>query len=113
MNSLSISGREPATGRCIRVTVQAGQIVSVDDSHQDSDLWISAGLIDLQVNGYRGLDLNGVNASSETVSQLTRALLATGVTTYAPTVVTAPEAEILHRLACISEARATDSIARK
>jgi N-acetylglucosamine-6-phosphate deacetylase len=113
MNPLSISGRDPATGRCICVKVQAGQIISVDDTPQDCDLWISAGLIDLQVNGYQGLDLNGDNASSETVSQLTRALLATGVTTFAPTLVTASESEILHRLACISEARTADSIARK
>ena len=96
MNPLSISGRDPATGRCICVKVQAGQIISVDDTPQDCDLWISAGLIDLQVNGYQGLDLNGDNASSETVSQLTRALLATGVTTFAPTLVTASESEILH-----------------
>jgi N-acetylglucosamine-6-phosphate deacetylase len=113
MNTLSIHGREAATGKCIAVTVEAGQIISVDDAPQDCDLWISAGLIDLQVNGYLGLDLNGDNASPETVSQLTGELLATGVTTFAPTVVTAFESEILRRLAYVSEARRADSVARK
>jgi N-acetylglucosamine-6-phosphate deacetylase len=111
MGRLRISGREPATGRCIAVTVEAGSIVSVDAASQDSDLWISAGLIDLQVNGYRGFDLNGGDVSSATVSELTRALLATGTTTFAPTLITAPEPEILHRLACIAQARASDPVA--
>jgi N-acetylglucosamine-6-phosphate deacetylase len=72
VGQLHISGREPATGRCITVTIEAGLIVSVEAAHQDCDLWISAGLIDLQVNGYRGLDLNGCDVSSETVSQRNR-----------------------------------------
>jgi N-acetylglucosamine-6-phosphate deacetylase len=113
VSQLHISGREPATGRCITVTIEAGLIVSVEAAHQDCDLWISAGLIDLQVNGYRGLDLNSCAVSSETVSQLTRALLATGVTTFAPTVITAPESGILQRLACVAQACTSDSVARQ
>jgi N-acetylglucosamine-6-phosphate deacetylase len=113
VDQLHISGREPSTGKCITLTVEAGRIVSVNAAGLDCGLWISAGLIDLQVNGYHGLDLNDGGVTSDTVSQLTRALLATGVTTFAPTVITAPEPDILHRLACIAQARASDPVAGK
>lgn len=113
MNSTTISGREPATGKCIAITIDAGVIVSIDSASHDCDLWISCGLIDLQVNGYGGFDLNGNSASSETVSRLTRAMLTMGVTTFAPTVVTAFEPEILKRLSYISQARTSDYIARQ
>jgi N-acetylglucosamine-6-phosphate deacetylase len=108
-----ISGRDPATGEGITVTIEGGLIISVDVGPLECDLWISPGLVDLQVNGYRGFDLNGGNVSPETVSQLTRALLGTGVTTFVPTLITALEPEILHRLACIASSRASDSVARK
>jgi N-acetylglucosamine-6-phosphate deacetylase len=106
-----LTGRDPATGRAIMVTIQDGRIVRIGLLETPCDLWISAGLVDLQVNGYLGLDLNGYDCRAETVSKLTRALLATGVTTFAPTVITAPEEEIIHRLVCVARARSKDAIA--
>jgi len=106
-----VLGREPATGRSIRVTIEEGMILLVESTDESSDLWIAAGLVDLQVNGYFGLDLNGHDPSANTVSKLARVLLTTGVTSFAPTVISAPEKEIVHRLECIAEACANDSVA--
>jgi N-acetylglucosamine-6-phosphate deacetylase len=111
MSRTQVLGREPATGRSVIVTIEKGRILLVESTDIPSDLWISAGLVDLQVNGYFGLDLNGHDPSAKTVSKLARALLATGVTSFAPTVITAPEEAIVHRLACIADACARDSIA--
>jgi N-acetylglucosamine-6-phosphate deacetylase len=113
VGGLRISGRELATGTSISVVVEDELVVAIDPAPHECDLWISPGLVDLQINGYRGLDLNGRSPSPETVSQLARALLSTGTTTFAPTVMSASEPEILRRLACVARARASDDVARK
>ncbi|MGM7699941.1 N-acetylglucosamine-6-phosphate deacetylase [Microbacterium sp. A84] len=68
------------------------------------------GLIDLQVNGFRGHDVNADDVTAETIVALTRALWAEGVTRYLPTVITASEEKILHVLAAIIEARSMDAL---
>jgi N-acetylglucosamine-6-phosphate deacetylase len=106
-----VLGREPATGRSIMVTVDDGVIVLIEPTNAAADLWIASGLVDLQVNGYFGLDLNGSDANAATVSRLARALLATGVTCFAPTVITSSEDEIVRRVENTAEACANDSVA--
>ncbi|WP_309127335.1 amidohydrolase family protein [Microbacterium sp.] len=68
------------------------------------------GFIDLQVNGFRGLDVNSDDVTADTLIALTRELWAEGVTTYLPTVITASEEKILHVLAMIAQARRTDPL---
>src|SRR5699024_2048324 len=63
------------------------------------------GLVDLQVNGYAGHDVNADDVTVETITALTRALWAEGVTTYLPTVITASEDKIRHVLSVIAAAR--------
>ena len=103
MSRTEILGRNLSTGTSILVKLEEKTIFSIEPSNEAPDLWISAGLVDLQVNGYLGLDLNGPNLTSETISQLVRSLLATGVTTFAPTVITAAEKSIIQRLTCIAK----------
>ncbi len=54
----------------------------------------SAGLIDLQVNGYAGVDFNDAGITADAMDHALQAMLAGGVTTCLPTVITAP-AEVL------------------
>ena len=72
---------------------------------------VSTGLVDLQVNGYKGLDCNDPAATSAMIPLLAKELLAVGVTTFAPTVITASEPDILSRLGMIAEGRASDAVA--
>src|SRR5699024_1785819 len=68
------------------------------------------GLIDLQVNGYAGHDVNADDVDVETLADLTHALWAQGVTTYLPTVITASEEKLTHVLAVIPAARRSDPL---
>jgi len=106
-----LSGRNPATGQGVLLSIEDGKIVHVESLDAIDQPWISAGLVDLQVNGYRGFDVNGPEVCAGTTSQLARALLATGVTTFAPTVCTSSENEMLHRLSSIAQACAADPVA--
>lgn len=55
------------------------------------------GLVDLQVNGFAGVDFGTADRSG--YERAGAALLATGVTAYQPTLITAPEAELVVALA--------------
>jgi N-acetylglucosamine-6-phosphate deacetylase len=104
----TVVGRDPATGNGLAITMDGGLIASIAPTDYDGPLYVSAGLIDLQVNGYAGLDLNDHALTPEHVGALTARLLALGVTTYLPTLITAPESSIVSALSAIREARLRD-----
>jgi N-acetylglucosamine-6-phosphate deacetylase len=100
-----VRGRRPDDGQTITIDVRAGRIQDVrEESHGETD-WLSAGLIDLQVNGFGGHDLNASTLTEEIVRGLAQVMLSCGVTTFAPTLITAPEPQLLHALATIRAAR--------
>jgi N-acetylglucosamine-6-phosphate deacetylase len=52
-----VVGRDPATGDLLTVRVEGGRIARVDAQATDDDgpePYVSAGLVDLQVNGFAG-----------------------------------------------------------
>jgi N-acetylglucosamine-6-phosphate deacetylase len=87
------------------VTTAGTVIAEVAASPEPSAVWLSPGLIDLQANGFGGHDVNADDVSPDTVAEMVAALARVGVTTVVPTIVTAPEAKILHALAAIRAAR--------
>jgi N-acetylglucosamine-6-phosphate deacetylase len=101
----SISGRDPHTGRKVEVVIRDGVIAAVTDVPSADPAWLSTGLIDLQINGYQGFDLNADHLTSDTVIDLSRSVLATGVTTFLPTIITASEEKIIACLCTIAAAR--------
>jgi N-acetylglucosamine-6-phosphate deacetylase len=105
MGKQKISGRNPKNGRSIEVTWENGLVQEVCDSRQDEEAWLSCGLIDLQINGYGGDDVNAKDPDPEVILSLTKKVIASGVTTYLPTVITASEMEITAALRAIAEAR--------
>lgn len=63
----------------------------------DAD-FAAQGLIDLQVNGFAGVDFNRPGITPEQVDRALTAMAATGVTTVLPTIITAPQHEIVATL---------------
>jgi N-acetylglucosamine-6-phosphate deacetylase len=112
MSLKSIKGRDPASGEVIEVFVENGAIQSIVPSSDSEDLWLSPGFIDLQVNGYDGCDLNAESITPDVVIALTHKLIATGVTTFLPTLITAGEDRIIAALRAIVEARSISPLAR-
>ncbi|HEY2078852.1 MAG TPA: amidohydrolase family protein [Streptosporangiaceae bacterium] len=105
---MNVTGRDPATGRTLCVTTEGGVIAEVRPAEGTSDLWLAPGLVDLQVNGFAGHDVNDTEVSAETLVELVRALWRVGVTTVLPTVVTASERQITRAVAVIGRARDAD-----
>jgi N-acetylglucosamine-6-phosphate deacetylase len=105
MSRHTITGRNPQNGRPLTVTICDGLIREVQDGRRDENVWLSPGLVDLQVNGYGGDDVNDEEPGPEAIISLTRKLIAMGVTTYLPTIITAAEVRITAALRAIAEAR--------
>ncbi|GAA1637057.1 hypothetical protein GCM10009744_27780 [Kribbella alba] len=108
----SYGGLDPATGRPLTVRVEGGRIVDVSAATGEVDGWLAPGFVDLQVNGFAGLDVNGPDVTTETVVELGRALAAAGTTTFAPTVITASEHDMVNSLRAIAAAREADPVTR-
>jgi N-acetylglucosamine-6-phosphate deacetylase len=105
-----VTGRDPATGRSLKVTIEDGRIGEIRSLDEPAELWLAPGLIDLQVNGFQGHDVNGADVHPGVVVELARSLHRVGVTTVVPTIVTAAEERIIASLAAIAEARAADPL---
>jgi N-acetylglucosamine-6-phosphate deacetylase len=108
MSTTKIAGRDPQSGRSIDVTMENEVIARIEETTSDTDLYLSPGFVDLQVNGHAGFDVNAEQTSTAILSGLADAMLAHGVTCFAPTIITAPEEEICGRLKVIAEARSLD-----
>ena len=106
-----IEGRSPQTGEVLRVETDGDRIVGVRRAEtRDASLpWLIPGLIDLQVNGYAGFDVNGADVCAESVIGITHALAAAGVTTWVPTIITASEEAIVASLRAVCAARDADA----
>jgi N-acetylglucosamine-6-phosphate deacetylase len=72
---------------------------------------ISPALFDIQVNGFRGHDVNGENASPDDVAAMVEALHGTGVGLCCPTVTTGPSEGMCGSLQAIAAACEDESIA--
>jgi len=62
------------------------------------------GLVDLQVNGFAGVDFNDARIDAAAMAHALRAMRATGVATCLPTVITATEEDLATRLAALDAA---------
>ena len=112
MPTTRVTGRDVGTGRGISVIVADGRIVAIEpiDVQPMSGPHLAAGLIDLQVNGFRGLDFNDGRLTPARVAELTRMMTELGVTTYLPTLITASRASLLSALVAIAAARREDPL---
>lgn len=102
------------TGRIVArpaiVEIRYGNVIqSVDDllSPPPSADFLSPGFIDVQVNGFAGVDYNDPAATHEEIARSIRVMFTTGVTRFFPTIITGAEDRItgaLRNLAAAKEA---------
>ncbi|MBM3826148.1 MAG: amidohydrolase family protein [Verrucomicrobia bacterium] len=107
----TIRGIDPATSRPVAVEVSGSLVRSVREESHDVKSWVVPGLVDLQVNGYMGRDVNAASPSAVEISRLCQEMLKVGVTTFLPTVITHAEGTILASLKAVSQAVQSDPVA--
>ena len=108
---MNCNGRSAVSGERIEIEFDAA-IKNVDPlfgADGDDGIFLAPGFIDLQVNGFAGVDFNSPTATYEEISGAIGAIFSTGVTRFFPTVITgAPDAMIaaLRNLAAARESLA-------
>ena len=78
----------------------------------DEDIWIAPGFIDIQVNGFAGIDFNHPNFSGDDLVGVCRHLLSTGVTRFCPTLITAGYKQLVRNIEEIRQACQRHSLVR-
>lgn len=102
---MKCSGRNVSTGEW--VAVEGDSVIQYVDSllEEGGEDYLAPGFIDLQVNGFAGVDYNSPETPQEEIGRSIRALFSTGVTRFFPTVITGDPASMRAALANLAAAR--------
>jgi N-acetylglucosamine-6-phosphate deacetylase len=105
-----IRGRHYRTGKGVAIRAKAGRIEAL--GRGSGRRWVGPGLVDLQVNGFRGLDFNTLPVPADLTGRVTRELWSIGVTTYLPTVITNSPERIEEAVRAVARGCEEDADAR-
>ena len=99
------TGRHPETGRLVRVHEEAGRITLVEEAGPaNREPWIAPGMIDIQVNGFSGVDYNSPDTEHDEIARSIESIRTTGVTRFLPTVITGSNENICGSLKNLASA---------
>lgn len=103
---MKCSGIHAVSGEEIGITFE-DQIVSIEPALEklDDPPMLSPGWIDLQVNGFTGVDYNSPSTSHEEIARSLGVLFSCGVTRFYPTVITGSLEDMAGALKNLAEAR--------
>lgn len=107
MGKMKCSGVDVTTGEAVELFFD-GVVEGVDPLlvPEPGLPYVAPGWIDIQVNGFAGVDYNSPRASHEEIARSIRALFATGVTRFFPTVITGPPQDMVGALRNLARAKA-------
>src|SRR5665648_718673 len=102
MKNYSVEGIDYRTKKAIRIEIEDGRIVHISECDSELSSYLAPGLVDLQINGYKGIDLNQSGLSVADIDSITRMLWEQGVTTFFPTIISNSDEETESLLGTIS-----------
>jgi len=96
------------TEKLVRVEIENGLIRNISEAHAESaggkKIYVAPGLIDNQVNGYRGTDFAEEPLSLDGIKSTAEAIWKDGVTTFVPTLVTGSHDRLIKNLKVLAQA---------
>ncbi len=107
-NAQKIQGLLYSDGNPVSLSLDKEKITKVSALKKDGKIpktYIAPGLIDIQINGYVGVDFSGPDLTVEGVKKATKSLWKAGVTSYYPTVITSDIERIKANLAILAKAK--------
>lgn len=118
--SVVIQGRWERGASPMEIVIAAGRIETIRPAAARTGLVVGApeclvteGFLDMQVNGFAGVDFNRLDVTVDDLVRATHAMWRSGVTQFFPTVVTAPVKSMLGTLKAIALAREQEPILRR
>ncbi|MEQ6119168.1 amidohydrolase family protein [Reichenbachiella sp. MALMAid0571] len=103
----TVEGILYSDGSAVSLDMDNGNIVEIkriESVGNTKQIFVAPGLIDVQINGYMGVDFSGPGLTVEGVRKATKALWKAGVTTYFPTVITSDIALTKKNFTVLAEA---------
>lgn len=98
----------------LSIAVDNGRVQSISKAASaDGTAWFAPSLVDIQVNGFMGFDLNVEPLTPTDVCAIVRALWSVGTGFFCPTVVTASSQRISHALLAIVQACKYEALASR
>ncbi|MDD3671830.1 MAG: amidohydrolase family protein, partial [Sphaerochaetaceae bacterium] len=104
---LTVRGISPFDNSIIELDINSSCIAkkTVCSANDQIRAYVSPGFIDIQVNGYMGMDYSSATLQPEHLESMVRSMAATGTTQHCPTIVTASQDRILRNLELIRTTR--------
>lgn len=104
--NLILEGIHYKTNKPVKLEISGNRIVKITAGEAGtSNLPLAApGLIDIQINGYNGVDFNSPVLTPGQVEKVSEELLRTGVTGYFPTLITSPPEYFTHQITVFRDA---------
>jgi N-acetylglucosamine-6-phosphate deacetylase len=105
-DTTKVSGILYLDGAPVSISMAGGRIVKIDritGEIEKLNVYIAPGLIDLQVNGYAGIDFADQQLTLEGIRKAAKALWETGVTTFLPTIITNDQESLERSFAILAE----------
>lgn len=102
-----------ATGKPVIVEISGDRITQLKEAKKNTStqFYVAPGLIDLQINGYMGVDFSDQNLTSADLQKAVKALWKQGITTLLPTVITASQESMQKSFSLLSAACANSVVA--
>ena len=108
---MKFSGRTLFNNTSVEITVADTRIQEIREiPSTDSTTWVAPALVDIQVNGFAGFDLNVATVTPEDVCAMVRALWQVGTGFLCPTVVTGSFDGVCNSLRAVVKACKMDSL---
>ena len=112
-NTNTIDALLYSNGKPVSVKISGDKISKVTALKSNAkapQMYVAPGLIDIQINGYMGVDFADQDLTLEGIRKATRALWKEGVTTYLPTLITADRKSLKNSFSILSQALADEEI---
>ncbi len=100
-----VTGIHPATGQPVRIQFRDGLIEQIGTSETKSGEFVSPGWIDLQVNGFAGVDYNDPKSPRDEIGRSIDVQRTTGVSRFYPTVITGSHEDMTGSLRNLARAK--------
>jgi N-acetylglucosamine-6-phosphate deacetylase len=101
-----INGRLYLDGKEITINIAGSRIVSITRSVSPDTpaFYVAPGMIDMQINGYMGIDFSGQHLTPQDMRKAMIGLFKEGVTSFLPTVITNDPDSLLHSFKLLAAA---------
>jgi len=101
------------TRKPVKIEIRNGIVSSISEigeSEQIQNLFIAPGLIDNQINGYKGVDFSDTGLTTDRMRRAVEAIRSDGVTTFFPTVITGSHGNLVKTFRNLAEALKDDEV---